>query len=66
MPGIAEIQQAILVLPEDEFTQLREWLAELDWGRWDGQIEADSENGRLDFLIEEASQSDTLRSLDNL
>lgn len=66
MPGIAEIQQAILVLPEDEFSQLREWLAELDWGRWDGQIEADSGNGRLDFLIEEAGRSENLRSLDNL
>ena len=66
MPGIAEIQQAILVLPEDEFTQLREWLAELDWGRWDDQIEADSESGRLDFLVEEASRSETLGSLDDL
>ncbi len=65
MPGIAEIQQTILVLPEDEFTQLREWLAELDWGRWDGQIEADSESGRLDFLIKEAGRTDTLRSLDD-
>ena len=66
MPGIVEIQQAILAFPEDEFTQLREWPAELDWGRWDGEIEVDSDNGRLDFLIEEAGRTDTLRSLDDL
>ena len=35
MPSITEIQQAILVLPKDEYARLREWLSDLDWERWD-------------------------------
>ncbi|MDI6794958.1 MAG: hypothetical protein QME81_19170, partial [bacterium] len=41
-------------LPETDYVQLREWLWEKDWQKWDRQIEADSESGKLDFLIKEA------------
>ena len=66
MTNIMEIQKAILVLPESEYIQLREWISELDWERWDQQIESDSESGRLDFLIaeaQEAPQNNTLNQL---
>ena len=66
MPSITEIQQAILVLPKDEYARLREWLSDLDWERWDKQIEVDSESGQLDFLIGEAGETDTLGSIDDL
>ena len=65
MPSITEIQQAILVLPKDEYARLREWLSDLDWERWDKQIEVDSESGQLDFLIGEAGETDTLGSIDD-
>jgi hypothetical protein len=55
--AIAEIQQAILVLPEVEFEQLREWISDLDWEKWDKRIQADSEEGALDFLISEALEA---------
>lgn len=55
--AIAEIQQAILVLPEVEFEQLREWISDLDWEKWDKQIQADSEEGALDFLISDALEA---------
>lgn len=55
--AIAEIQRAILVLPEVEFAQLREWISELDWEMWDKQIQADSDEGALDFLISEAFEA---------
>jgi len=64
--NIAEIQQAILVLSADEFARLREWLSELDWERWDTQIAADAEFGQLDFLLREASKTQTLGSIDDL
>ncbi|MCY4603956.1 MAG: hypothetical protein OXE49_06960 [Gemmatimonadetes bacterium] len=32
-------------------------LSELDWENWDRQIEADSESGKLDFLIAEAFEA---------
>lgn len=63
---VAEIQQAILVLPESEYAQLRKWLSDLDWERWDRQIEADADEGALDFLVEdarEAKEDGTLQEL---
>ena len=56
MPNITEVQQAILSLPEADYLQLRHWFSELDWDR---QIETDSENGKLDFLIAEAFEEET-------
>ena len=64
--SIAEIQEAIRVLPETEYLQLRKWISELDWERWDGQIEADSEAGRLGFLIAEAREAGERGALDDL
>ena len=57
MATVTEIQQAILELPPTEYGQLITWLRELDWEKWDRQIEADSEAGRLDFLIAEAMEA---------
>ena len=57
MVSITEIQEAIRVLPETEYARLRQWISDLDWERWDGQIEADAEAGRLDFLIAEAREA---------
>ncbi len=54
MPTVAEIQQAILVLPEADCVRLRQWISDLDWERWDRRLEADSEPGTLDFLVDEA------------
>ena len=53
MLEIAKIKTAIEELPEKDFVQLREWLWEKDWQKWDRQIEMDSESGKLDFLIRE-------------
>ena len=66
MVSITEIQEAILDLPETEYARLRQWLSDLDWDRWDKQIEADSEAGKLDFLVAEASEATDLRPLEEL
>ena len=66
MVSITEIQEAIRVLPETEYAQLREWISDLDWERWDSQIEADSEAGRLDFLIAEAREGEERGALEEL
>ena len=66
MSTIAEIQQAIMSLPKSEYAQLRRWLQEYDWEEWDREIEADSEEGKLDFLAAEAldaKRQGTLREL---
>ncbi len=54
MSTITEIQQAILALPESDYVQLRQWFSELDWKKWDNRIEADSQDGKLDFLVAQA------------
>lgn len=66
MPSIAEIQQAILKLPESELAQLRHWFNELDWAEWDRRIEADSDEGKLDFLIAEAREAKEQGSLEEI
>jgi NAD-dependent DNA ligase len=49
-----KIMPLINELPEKEFKKLKKWFFEKDWAQWDKQIEEDSNNGKLDFLIEEA------------
>ncbi len=46
-----------MALPETEYVELRQWFIELDWKKWDRQIEADSKDGKLDFLISDAFDS---------
>lgn len=54
MSTLEQIEAAILTLPPDEFQRLRQWFADLDYQRWDEQIEQDIAEGRLDALAEEA------------
>lgn len=55
MLKIEEIEATIESLSEDEYARLREWFYERDWEKWNRQIEVDSESGKLDFLIKEAT-----------
>ena len=54
MTTIEEIEKAVASLPVEEYRQFREWFLERDWAQWDKQVKADSESGKLDFLVEEA------------
>jgi hypothetical protein len=67
--SIAKIQEDILALSETDYLQLRQWFNELDRDEWDRQIEADSNAGKLDFLIAEAleaKEKGTLKNLEDL
>ena len=66
MSNITEIQEAILALPEADYLQFRRWFNELDWAKWNRQIEADSENGKLDFLLAEALEAKEKGTLKDL
>ena len=57
MLNIAQIQEQILSLSEADYDQLRQWFYDRDWENWDRQIEADSENGKLDFLVADAIEA---------
>jgi len=54
MSRVEKIEAEIESLSEEEYVHLRKWFSEKDWGKWDRQIEADSEAGKLDFLVREA------------
>ena len=66
MLKVDEIKKAIDSLPEKDFVQLRHWLSEKDWQKWDRQIEADSGAGKLDFLVREALDEKRERKLKDL
>lgn len=54
MPKVDKLKAEIEKLPREEFTELVRWLSEKDWESWDKELEADSEAGKLDFLMREA------------
>jgi hypothetical protein len=54
MSKVEKLKAEIERLPEKEFGEIVRWLSEKDWEKWDKEIEADSESGRLDFLVREA------------
>jgi hypothetical protein len=43
-------------LSNEEFTELFHWLSDKNWERWDNEIAADSDAGRLDFLERETRE----------
>ena len=66
MTTVAEIQKAIKDLPKADYARLKRWVDEYDWEQWDRQIEADSEEGRLDFLLDEAAEAKRQGTLGHL
>jgi len=54
MIQVETLEQHIAELDDDSFSILREWFLEFDQGRWDKKIEADSNSGELDSLIDAA------------
>ena len=61
-----EIKQAVLSLPEAEYSKIIEWLHELAEDAWDREIEEDAKAGRLDFLAAEAMEAKRLGLLKDL
>jgi len=55
--SIDAIKKAIETLPEEDYARLRKWFSEKDWRKWDKQIAADSQAGKLGFLVKEASDA---------
>jgi len=54
MSKTEQIESEIESLSEEEYIRIRKWFSEKDYEKWDRQIEADSESGKLDFLVSEA------------
>jgi hypothetical protein len=54
MIQIEMLEQQIAELDDASFSRLRDWFIEFDQARWDKKLEADSNSGKLDFLINAA------------
>ncbi len=55
MTKVEEIEKAVDSLSEEEFRVFRDWLLERDWEKWDTELQSDSAEGRLEFLVQEAT-----------
>ena len=54
MSKVEQIQEQIKGLSAKERAELRDWFLEFDWDVWDGQIERDVQDGKLDSLAVKA------------
>jgi len=54
MSTLEQIEAAILTLPPAEFQQLMQWFFDLDYQRWDTELQKDIADGKLDDLAQEA------------
>jgi len=54
MTQVELLEQHIAELDDNSFSELHEWFIEFEQARWDKQLEADSNAGKLDFLINAA------------
>lgn len=54
MTTVAEIRNAVLALPEDQFNDFSSWFDEYEEQRWDGQLQRDQKSGPLRDLMEKA------------
>ena len=54
MNTVEALEQQVEKLDDGSFAKFRDWFLEFDQARWDKQIEADSNAGKLDKLINAA------------
>lgn len=54
MSNLEQTKAAIRSLSSDEFDRLKQWLFDLDYERWDKQLERDIAEGKLEEFAKEA------------
>jgi len=54
MSKVDKLKSEIEGLQKEELAELMRWLSEKYWERWDKELQADAESGKLDFLVREA------------
>ncbi len=56
MADVKALEDAVKALPPQDLAEFRRWFADFEFSVWDKQIEADSNSGKLDKLLEEAEE----------
>jgi hypothetical protein len=54
MTTVSDLQKAILALSESEYAELRRWMVDEDWERWEREFDEDVKAGLLDELAADA------------
>lgn len=57
MTTVSELQRAILDLCEADYSELRRWLLDQDWERWEKEFDEDVRAGKLDTLASQALEA---------
>jgi hypothetical protein len=57
MNKILKLEKIINNLTDEEYREFKKRFLEIDWKKWDQQIEKDAQSGKLDFLIHEVHRS---------
>ena len=57
MTTVSELQKVILSLSEAEYADLRGWLLDEDWERWEREFDEDVRAGKLNALASEALEA---------
>ena len=66
MTTVSELQEAILGLSEADYSELRQWLLDRDWERWEREFDEDVRAGKLDGLASEALEAKARGELKDL
>ena len=66
MTTVSELQKVILGLSETEYAELRGWLLDEDWERWEREFDEDAGAGKLDALASEALEGKAKGELKDL
>lgn len=66
MTTVSELQEAILGLSGTDYSELRRWLLEQDWERWEREFDEDVRAGKLDDLASEALEAKARGDLKDL
>ena len=51
---VKDLEREVSRLPPDQLTQFRHWFEDFDARKWDDQILADVDSGKLDSLADQA------------
>jgi len=66
MTRLDKIKHDIQNLSEQDLVKLQKWFADLDWEKWDEQLEKDVATGKLDFFVEDAKAAKSSGSLGDM
>jgi Fe-S cluster biosynthesis and repair protein YggX len=66
MSKIDELKKEIEKLPTEDLSEIFRWLSDKDWERWDAELTADAQSGKLEFLTLEAREAKAKGTLKDL